>query len=189
MFPNIPFPSLSQMSLTNKTISWIRRKLSLQWRHMNGMASQVTCNLTVSFQASGKQNTKARITCPVLWEPPLIVVFPTQRVSNAENVSMSWRLQISATHTLTQWQASTHSTTLRRFSVKMLFMSSQIAKFMGPSWGPPGSCRPQMGPMLAPLTVTHLLSIERADWSKQPDVFKARDAKIWQREFPVGFPV
>ena len=27
---------------------------------------------------------------------------------------------------------------------------SQIAKFMGPTWGPPGSCRPRMGPMLAP---------------------------------------
>ena len=24
---------------------------------------------------------------------------------------------------------------------------SQIAKFMRPTWGPPGSCRPQMGPM------------------------------------------
>ena len=36
---------------------------------------------------------------------------------------------------------------------------------------------------------THLLSIERADWSKQPEVFKARDAKIRKREFPVGFPV
>ena len=30
---------------------------------------------------------------------------------------------------------------------------SQIAKFMRPSWGPPGSCRPQMGPMLAPWTL------------------------------------
>ena len=27
---------------------------------------------------------------------------------------------------------------------------SQIAKFMGRTWGPPGSCRRQMGPMLAP---------------------------------------
>ena len=26
----------------------------------------------------------------------------------------------------------------------------QIEKFMGPTWGPPGSCRHQMGPMLAP---------------------------------------
>ena len=30
---------------------------------------------------------------------------------------------------------------------------SQIAKFMGPIWGPPGSCRPQMGPMMAPWTL------------------------------------
>ena len=30
---------------------------------------------------------------------------------------------------------------------------SQIAKFMGPTWGPPGSCQPQMGPMLAPWTL------------------------------------
>ena len=26
---------------------------------------------------------------------------------------------------------------------------AQIAKFMGLTWGPPGSCRPRMGPMLA----------------------------------------
>ena len=31
-------------------------------------------------------------------------------------------------------------------------MIPQIAKFMGPTWGPPGPCRPQMGPMLAPWT-------------------------------------
>ena len=35
---------------------------------------------------------------------------------------------------------------------------------------------------------TYLLSIERADWPKLHDMFKARDANIWQREFPVGFP-
>ena len=27
---------------------------------------------------------------------------------------------------------------------------SQIPRFMGQTWGPPGSCRPQMGPMMAP---------------------------------------
>ena len=26
-------------------------------------------------------------------------------------------------------------------------METQIAKFMGPTWGPPGSCRPHLGPM------------------------------------------
>ena len=30
-----------------------------------------------------------------------------------------------------------------------LAMATQITKFMGPTWGPSGSCRPQMGPMLA----------------------------------------
>ena len=29
----------------------------------------------------------------------------------------------------------------------------QIARFMGPKWGPHGSYRPQMGPMLAPQTL------------------------------------
>ena len=28
-----------------------------------------------------------------------------------------------------------------------------IARFMGPTWGPPGSCRSQVGPMLAPWTL------------------------------------
>ena len=30
---------------------------------------------------------------------------------------------------------------------------SQIVRFMGPTWVPPGSCRPQMGPMLVPWTL------------------------------------
>ena len=30
---------------------------------------------------------------------------------------------------------------------------SEIARFMGPTWGPPGSWRPQMGPMLTPWTL------------------------------------
>ena len=30
---------------------------------------------------------------------------------------------------------------------------TNITNSMGPTWGPPGSCRPQMGPMLAPWTL------------------------------------
>ena len=38
--------------------------------------------------------------------------------------------------------------------LSLLFgMYTQIAKFMGPTWGPPGSLRPHMGPMLAPWTL------------------------------------
>ena len=34
-------------------------------------------------------------------------------------------------------------------SAAWLSMLTQIARFMGPTWGPPGSYRPQMGPILA----------------------------------------
>ena len=34
----------------------------------------------------------------------------------------------------------------------VLLSTTQIARFMGPTWGPYGSCRSQMGPMLAPWT-------------------------------------
>ena len=37
------------------------------------------------------------------------------------------------------------------------------------------------------LLTTQMLSIERADWPKLYDMFKARDTQAWQREFPVGF--
>ena len=43
----------------------------------------------------------------------------------------------------TRWDLNPHPT----------YTPSQLAKFMGPTWGPPGSCRPQMGPVLAPWTM------------------------------------
>ena len=33
------------------------------------------------------------------------------------------------------------------------WQTGQIARFMGPTWGPPGPCGPQMGPMLVPWTL------------------------------------
>ena len=34
-----------------------------------------------------------------------------------------------------------------------MMMTPQVTRFMGPTWGPPGSCRPQMGPVLSPWTL------------------------------------
>ena len=48
---------------------------------------------------------------------------------------------------------------------------AQITKFMGPTWGPPGSCRSQMGPMLAPWT---LLSGRLIVFSSAAGTFKTR---------------
>ena len=39
------------------------------------------------------------------------------------------------------------------------WVSAQIARFMGPTWGPHGPCRPQMGPMLAPWTLLSGMTI------------------------------
>ena len=36
---------------------------------------------------------------------------------------------------------------------KNMQATTHIAKFTGPTWGPPGYCRPQMGPMLAAWTL------------------------------------
>ena len=44
-----------------------------------------------------------------------------------------------------------HCKTYQR--LKSVGVLTQIAKFMGPTWGPPGSCWPQMGPMLASWTL------------------------------------
>ena len=40
-----------------------------------------------------------------------------------------------------------------RYGKEHCLCHTQIATFMGPTCGPPGSCRPQMGPMLAPWTL------------------------------------
>ena len=62
--------------------------------------------------------------------------------------------------------------------------ATQIAKFIGPTWGPHGSCRPQMGPMLGPWTllsgnifpkcgVSHLTSRSRPPTSRDKTIYLA----------------
>ena len=41
-----------------------------------------------------------------------------------------------------------------------------IARLMGPTWGPPGNCWPQMGPMLAPWTLLLGMGCRRTDDEK-----------------------
>ena len=53
----------------------------------------------------------------------------------------------------------------------MIKLGSQIAKFMGPTWGLPGSCRPQMGPMLAPWTLLSEISCVYGTGSQGVKVF------------------
>ena len=68
-----------------------------------------------------------------------------------------------------------------------IFKTTQIARFMGPTWDPPGSCRPQVGPMLTPWTLLSgkpqvILSLNTA-----PDViiFQAKYSamSLWRSQF------
>ena len=48
------------------------------------------------------------------------------------------------------------------YLIKKHQSSIQIAKFMGPTWGPPGTCRPKMGPMWSSWTLLsgHLTPVD-----------------------------
>ena len=46
----------------------------------------------------------------------------------------------------------------------LYIITTQIASLMGPTWGPPGSCRPQVGPMLAPGTLLSGYISRRNEW-------------------------
>ena len=64
-----------------------------------------------------------------------------------------WHLTIALSHYIF-WIRTCHSHVYDlNVSVSFSGWTSQIARFMGPTWGPPGSCRPQMGPMLAQWTL------------------------------------
>ena len=58
-----------------------------------------------------------------------------------------------------RFDALFHSRTLLDYCIYVSSLITQITQFMGPTWSPPGSCRPQMGPMLAPWTLLSMKSV------------------------------
>ena len=70
---------------------------------------------------------------------------------------INWHLKMSSAKRrpfcpdpISSWLMHTHIAK-KKYPTK-LANTSNWHLFMGPTWGPPGSCRPQMGPMLAPWT-------------------------------------
>ena len=57
---------------------------------------------------------------------------------------------------------------------------SQIPKFMGPTWGPPGSCRPQIGPMLAPWTLLSGFLMSSANKQEWPYIYAQQENNLSQ---------
>ena len=61
----------------------------------------------------------------------------------------SLNMCIMADHvTWTFWAFVKSLFSIKAFKLGMLRDLTQIARFVWPTWGPPGSCRPQVGPML-----------------------------------------
>ena len=83
-------------------------------------------------------------------------------VKNCDHKYMCWESYQEYIHSLLRLFGSHYNHVCRNAPVL-----TQIAKFMGKTWGPPGSCRPQMGPMLAPWT---LLSGELLPNDRSPTV-------------------
>ena len=65
------------------------------------------------------------------------------------NKNTKTRLQMEKKTITAAWDQRVWSYSTQRANE----VTSQIARFMRPTWGPPGSCWPQMCPMLAPWTL------------------------------------
>ena len=63
--------------------------------------------------------------------------------------------------------------------------TSHRAKFMGPTWGPSGSCQPQMGPMLTPWTLLSGLLPFLRTWCPCTDN-QIRPARLGQGREPTA---
>ena len=75
---------------------------SLQWRHSErddvSTRQPHDCLLKHLFKAQIKENTKAPRHWPLCGEFPVTGEFPTQRATNAENVSIWWRHHVEMYH-------------------------------------------------------------------------------------------
>ena len=76
-----------------------------------------------------------------------------------------------------RWLTPHKRPVIRKVFHNVKMATPKIAKFMGPTWGPPGSCRPQMDPMLAPWTLLSgtVFSYAAIQALGEPDVYPTHD--------------
>ena len=164
--------------------------ITLQWRHngRDGVSNHQPhdCLLNRLFGHRSQKTSKLRVTGLCDGNSSVTGEFPTQRASNAENVSIWWRhheeepLPVRGTF---ECEVKVGSKILMPSSVSLrgvvyLYlgdtmslqwmwygssMTSQIARLTWQTWGPPGSCRPQVGPMFAPWILLSVASFTNMD--------------------------
>ena len=104
--------------------------------------------------------------------------------------ALSWPLN-EACHLFNHNRRDSLTLTLTSGPQFLINAISQIAKFMGPTWGPPGSCRHQMGPMWAPWALLSGLSYSKIAMMRSmvPNLSPERVHILWDiLYFPLCFP-
>ena len=98
------------------------------------------------------------IKWPIWWYQRLYLGIMLTRVDDMRNSIIPVRLPcLLPGAPLTSVVLSEVSRVAGRVWVMYQRIKSQIARFMGPTWGPPGSCRPQMGPRYETLLFFYFL--------------------------------
>ena len=112
-----------------------------------------------SFRASDKTDEQ-RVEMPVMVAADVMSIrcsLPFESLDFDTLTLISWCWYCECRHQLSVTNCPGMASLMRPklyISVRLYcgFSNMIIAMFMGPTWGPPGSCRPQMGPMLTPWT-------------------------------------
>ena len=115
-----------------------------EWHHMSFMTSQVTSRLAVCSTASPDRQYKRVMGNPL--------ITPDDGSINVEHVSMPWHDHWFASCVVQSSGASEWALQIRQ-TLLYVFPGDLIARFLGPTWGPSGADRTQVGPMLAPWTM------------------------------------
>ena len=138
---------------------YIRTCVPLQWRHneCDGVSNHrhLACSPKRVYRHRSKKTSKLPVTDLCRRKSPMTGGFPWQRASNTENASVWWRhhakedTAVSVGCNYLSLPLIQAPGTSPHISYNVLIYT-QITRFIGPTWGPTGSCRLQMGPMLAP---------------------------------------
>ena len=132
---------------------WDKKSLDLQGTRTPNLRIHAECSNHLSYQGQ-------TFAVPCLWTLGLAVmvtqitttwVYIQQSVQETTNKNHFW-LSVRRSHRWPTGEAPVMRKDFQCHNV-MSWICSQIARFMGPPWGPPGPCRPQMGPMLVPWTL------------------------------------
>ena len=134
---------------------------TLLWRHngRDGVLNHQSHDSLLNrlFMRRSKKTSKLCVTGLCEGNSPVTGEFPAQTASNTENVSIWWRHHGNTLQTSNVSQPIMYAVDWWNmgnvFVLLPLKNAALIARFMGPTWGPSGADRTQVGPMLAPWTL------------------------------------